>query len=198
MLRLTYDFTKINVSSQFIKIYIQADIFGTGFKSYCTIQTDYNNTGVFKDYIKEFEIGIGRNIINVNKLYVSNSKSANPSYTQKLRFIFYSKGTDMQATQFCVKCIRAYGYNLYNYDKIIQRTGVPYDIWDNQQCIFTNYIKAPHFEGDLQGTADNAKTVNSHTVEADVPSDAKFTDTTYDAVSTDDIQKWIDEEISIS
>lgn len=40
------------------------------------------------------------------------------------------------------------------------------------------------FIGALQGNADTATKVNNHTVESDVPANAKFTDTTYSAATT--------------
>ena len=48
-------------------------------------------------------------------------------------------------------------------------------------------VTAPTFIGKLQGNADtatNATTVNSHTVNSDVPANAKFTDTHTDPVLT--------------
>lgn len=54
--------------------------------------------------------------------------------------------------------------------------------WDvDQNATFPANITASKFIGPLQGNADtatNAAKVNNHTVEADVPSGAKFTDTT--------------------
>ena len=47
-------------------------------------------------------------------------------------------------------------------------------------------LTAPSFIGDLTGNADtatNASKVNNHTVESDVPANAKFTDTTYTPAS---------------
>lgn len=43
----------------------------------------------------------------------------------------------------------------------------------------TGTIKAKTFKGSLNGTATNASKVNNHTVNSDVPSGAKFTDTVY-------------------
>ena len=43
----------------------------------------------------------------------------------------------------------------------------------------TGTIKATTFKGSLNGTATNASKVNNHTVNSDVPSGAKFTDTVY-------------------
>lgn len=88
----------------------------------------------------------------------------------------------------------AYGPLVYECESNMALSGNLYYCYDNEEAHFPYIVSATRFKG----TADNATTVNNHTVLSDVPSDAKFTDTTYDAVSTDDIQKRIDEEISIS
>lgn len=60
--------------------------------------------------------------------------------------------------------------------------------WDNDQnAIFPAAVTATSFNGSLNGnaaTATNASKVNNHTVNSDVPSGAKFTDTTYSVATT--------------
>lgn len=78
--------------------------------------------------------------------------------------------------------ICAYGSNFWSVPNNLAGFDHLYS-WDiNQNATFPAQVTATKFIGPLQGNADtatNATKVNNHTVDKDVPSDAKFTDTVY-------------------
>lgn len=57
----------------------------------------------------------------------------------------------------------------------------------NKSIDLTNYMQKSVYDTNGNGIVDNAEKVNNHTINKDVPSDAKFTDTTYAAGNAIDI-----------
>ena len=161
---------------------------------YCTIQySTYEKPDIFQD-LETARITHGYNVINTKMITTVGSNNKIPSYVKKIRFIFGSGPRAKTGYGYSISKIMAYGPLVWECESNMAQYGHLYYCYDNQEAHFPYIVSASRFKG----TADNATTVNNHTVEIDVPADAKFTDTTYDAVSTDDIQKWIDEEISVS
>lgn len=95
-------------------------------------------------------------------------------------------GTDTLATSYTTSSqsifeIRGYGDTVWTAANQFMANDHLYNKDASQNAIFPANVTATKFIGNLQGNADsatNSSKVNNHTVNADVPSDAKFTDTT--------------------
>lgn len=95
------------------------------------------------------------------------------------RLIFWSREPDgktefQSATAQLIQQIRCYGDSVWGQSNGLMGKDHMYT-WDvNKNVTFPAQVTATQFNG----TATNASKVNNHTVNTDVPADAKFTDTT--------------------
>lgn len=105
------------------------------------------------------------------------------------RIIFWSRMYDgdtafRSASQQSISGIAGYGDNVWGTPNPLMKEDHLYS-WDSDMnATFPAKVTAPSFVGSLTGNASsatNASKVNNHTVDADVPSGAKFTDTKYTA-----------------
>lgn len=105
------------------------------------------------------------------------------------RVVFWSRipdgKTTFQSTSIQqIHGISGYGDSVWFTPNALMKEDHLYN-WDvDQNASFPANVTATKFIGNLQGNADsatNASKINNHTVNADVPSDAKFTDTTYES-----------------
>ena len=109
------------------------------------------------------------------------------SNTGALRFTFSFNGTPAANAYADVSTMMFFGTTYWQTPSDMARTGHIYN-WDYlQNVFFPGKVKATSFIGSLTGNADtatNATKVNNHTVNSDVPANAKFTDTTYSAATS--------------
>lgn len=103
------------------------------------------------------------------------------------RLEFWSRIPDgktafQSASQQVINGIAGYGDSVWTTPNGLMKEDHLYT-WDaNKNASFPAHVTATQFNGPLNGNASsatNASKVNNHTVNADVPSDAVFTDTTY-------------------
>ena len=102
------------------------------------------------------------------------------------RLIFWSVpksgSTFASATQQVIHQIRCYGDNVWGGNTFAQ-TDHLYSWNTNKDATFPAKVTATAFNGNAS-SATNASKVNNHTVNADVPANAVFTDTTYDVATS--------------
>ncbi|MDY5727400.1 MAG: hypothetical protein SPK49_02135, partial [Erysipelotrichaceae bacterium] len=204
-LRITFDTLRISEGgigcyAELSKFYIKIGTKGMT-NCYCTIQVAKNTENItYNEIATKVPIRgwTGDNIINVPKFrtaYTSNDSN----YTRKIRFIFgadsiYSdKYSNME-----INAIQAFGGTGWQCPSIMADTGRLYQYDNYQNATFPANVKATNFIGTLQGNANSASklgtatvggvtkpiylnggtpTACTHSIESDVPSNAKFTDT---------------------
>ena len=103
------------------------------------------------------------------------------SEEQKLDGLYYTYDTKRiykNGVQYGASDAEGIGYN--NAESGIQATTVQGAIDKVVKTVEDNYAKTTDIPTTLPANGGNSDTVNNHTVESDVPVDAKFTDTIYD------------------
>ena len=90
----------------------------------------------------------------------------------QIRFTFYFIKVNINYPRYapCIHAIFGYGAPCYSAASTLGKTGSIYSYDMNQNVTFPAEVAATNFKGKING----------YTVEKSVPSDAKFTDTTYD------------------
>ena len=202
MLRITIDTstkTGINCYTKLNKFVIKISTQGS-VGCYCTIQKALQSTPTnFLNVVSKVNINgwPGYNVINVPTIITyGNDKNQ----YGRLRFIFGSTGNDTSYGGLSIIKIYAFGGVGWNVPSNIARDGHLYDYDYAQNAIFPANINAKNFIGTLQGNASSASKLGtstigststpiyinngtpnacSHSLNADVPYNAKFTDTTY-------------------
>lgn len=206
MLRITFDTsqdTGINCGAILNKFIINVNTNGmTG--CYCTIQKALQETPtVFSDVVVKATIdgNPGYNTINVPNIntYVEFKESEEPQYG-RIRFIFGGTGGETTNERLSINNIYAFGNNMETQPSYMAQTGHLYNYDYTQNVRFPAEVTATKFIGDLEGTASSASKLGTstigntttpiyleygvpyqcgHSLNSDVPFDAKFTDTTY-------------------
>lgn len=202
MLRITFDTTSNNgiscytILNKFV-IYISS----SGSQGcYCTIQgAIYNTQNTFEDIATKVGIAgwTGYNVINTKSINTS-SGSGQPDRYSKIRFIFGCSNTDENRTGLQIISIYAFGGVGWATPSNMAENGHLYSYDYNQNAIFPANVTATNFIGALQGNANSASklgtatvggvtkpiylnggtpTACTHSIESDVPPNAKFTDT---------------------
>lgn len=203
MLRVTIDtsfFTGINSYSILNKFCINISSQGSQ-GTYCTIQKALQSAPtVFTDVVTNVPISgwSGYNIINTDDIITYGNHPTNQY--GRLRFIFGNTGNPTDYPGMTVSKICAFGGVGWDTPSNMAKNGHLYTYDYAQNATFPAKVTATKFIGTLQGNANSASklgttTVGSsatpiylnngtptpcnHSLNADVPADAKFTDTTY-------------------
>jgi len=182
-LRITIDTGVAGVYTYLNKFIIYVGTNGSA-NCICKIQKALQSTPTtFIDHTDWIPIGgwSGYNVLNVNS-FATYGNSPSSQYG-RVRFIFKDgTGGNTNYIGLSVSQIKAFGGVGWSTPSTMAKTGHIYSYDENQNVTFSGNVTAPKFIGALQGnanTASNAQTVNGHTVNSDVPSNATFTDTTY-------------------
>lgn len=182
-LRITIDTGVAGVYTYLNKFIIYVGTNGSA-NCICKIQKALQSTPTtFIDHTDWIPIGgwSGYNVLNVNS-FATYGNSPSSQYG-RVRFIFKDgTGGNTNYIGLSVSQIKAFGGVGWSTPSTMAKTGHIYSYDQNQNVTFPGNVTAPKFIGALQGnanTASNAQTVNGHTVNSDVPSNAVFTDTTY-------------------
>lgn len=203
MLRITIDTstkTGINCYTALNKFVIMINT-GGSVGCYCTIQKALQSTPTkFLNVVSKVNINgwPGYNIINVPTV-ITYGSIENSQYG-RLRFIFGSTGNNTSYDGLGIYKIYAFGGAGRRVPSNIAKNSHLYNYDYAQNAIFPANITAKNFIGILQGNASSASKLGTDTVgsatkpmylsdgiptactnslNADVPTDAKFTDTTY-------------------
>ena len=200
MLRVTIDTsssTGINSYSVLNKFGINVSTQGSQ-GTYCTIQKALQSTPtVFTDVVTKVPISgwSGYNIINTDNI-ITYGNAPTIQYG-RLRFIFGNTGNTTDYPGMAVHKICAFGGEGWFVPSNMAKNGHLYTYDYNKNATFPANVTATNFVGNLQGSASKlgTSTVGSsatpmylnngtptpcnHSLNADVPSTAKFTDTTY-------------------
>lgn len=132
------------------------------------------------DYITHLDwIGIsgwsGWNILNISGITTyGNSPSAQYG---RIRFIFKQTAITTTYSAASISIIMGFGGVGWVTPSNMAKTGHLYAYDNAQNATFPAQVTATQFNG----TATNASKVNNHTVNSDVPANAKFTDTIYES-----------------
>ena len=182
-LRITIDTGVAGVYTYLNKFIIYVGTNGSA-NCICKIQKALQSTPTtFIDHTDWIPIAgwSGYNVLNVNS-FATYGNSPSSQYG-RVRFIFKDgTGGNTNYIGLSVSQIKAFGGVGWSTPSTMAKTGHIYSYDQNQNVTFPGNVTAPKFIGALQGnanTASNAQTVNGHTVNSDVPSNATFTDTTY-------------------
>lgn len=117
----------------------------------------------------------GWNILNISGLTTFGNSPA--AQYGRIRFTFRQTAVNTNCTSASISKILGFGGVGWIVPSTMAATGHLYSYDASQNATFPAKVTATEFNG----TATNANKVNNHTVESDVPANAKFTDTTYTA-----------------
>lgn len=144
------------------------------------------NWNVLFDDPEYYMIGwSGSDYVRLNNQYVfggSKKQTANRYWNYRMTFMSKGKnGTDdfdtgSKTQSQSISEIRGYGFSWWTKGNEYAANDKIYTHDINQNVIFPGKVTAASFVGSLDG---DAKTVNGHTVQSNVPANAAFTDTTY-------------------
>ena len=203
MLRITIDTstkTGINCYTALNKFVIMIGTQGS-VGCYCTIQKALQSTPTkFLNVVSKVNINgwTGYNVINVPTI-ITYGNTENSQYG-RLRFIFGSTGNDTSYDGLAIHKIYAFGGVGWITPSNMAKYGKLYSYDESQNATFPANVTATKFIGTLQGNANSASklgtstignsatpiylnsgtpTACSHSLNANVPANAKFTDTTY-------------------
>lgn len=203
MLRVTIDTsisTGIGIYSKLNKFCIDISTNGSQ-GTYCTIQKALQNAPtVFTDVVTNVPISgwSGYNIINTDNI-ITYGNDPTAQYG-RLRFIFGNTGNPTDYPGMAVNKICAFGGVGWTTPSNMAKNGHLYTYDYAQNATFPANVTATKFIGTLQGNANSASklgtttagssatpiylnngtpTACNHSLNTDVPSNAKFTDTTY-------------------
>ena len=204
-LRITFDTLRISEGgigcyAELSKFYIKIGTKGMT-DCYCTIQVAKNTENItYNEIATKVPIRgwTGDNIINVPKFrtaYTSNDSN----YTRKIRFIFGADSIYSDTySNMEINAIQAFGGTGWNLPSTMADIGRLYKYDSYQNATFPANITANIFVGKLDGNAatasklgtatvgsaatpiylnDGTPTACTHSIESDVPPNAKFTDT---------------------
>lgn len=176
-LRISINTSLAHIYSTLNKFVIYASTNGS---SNCTVSLEkatHGNPTVFTSHFSDVHIGgwSGFNVINCAEITTYGN---NDSQYQYLRFIFKANGGSTNHIGLEVLSLMAFGGVGWTTPSTMARTGNVYVLDYLQNASFPNEVTATEFIGPLTGSATK---VNGHTVNSDVPSGAKFTDTKYTA-----------------
>lgn len=177
-LRISINTSLANIYSTLNKFVIYVNTEGS---SNCTVSLEKATHGdptAFTSHFSNVPISgwSGFNVINCAG--ITTYYGSSDSQYQYLRFIFKANGGNTNYIGLIVRSLMAFGGVGWVTPSAMARTGDVYSLDYLQNASFPNEVTATKFNGPLNGSA--AK-VNNHTVNADVPSGAKFTDHTYTA-----------------
>lgn len=189
LLRITIDTVTSNIYTHLNKFYIRCHQVNQA-DTWCTIDSAYaKDVSSFNTNAYKVPIGQYDNIINIADITTYGGYTDYVDWqVQKIRFTFGGGKTTGGADSFNLVNIFGFGKYAWNVNSTMAQNGHLYSYDSNMNATFPSIVKAPQFTGQLNGTATNASKVNSHTVNADVPSDAKFTDTTYESITDSEIE----------
>ena len=176
MLRVTIDSIDGGVYSWINKFYIFYHANEQN-NTYCKVQRALaQEPDNFIDISPEVTVSIYDNIINVEGFQTYGGTEGFKSFqNQKIRFIFGGGKTKEGYESGVLKSIFAYGKFGWSANSTLARTGRLYSYDEYQNAYFPNGISAGTFNG--------------YTIKSNVPSDAKFTDTTYGSINANDVEK---------
>lgn len=175
---------RISINTYLANIYSTLNKFviyvSTNGSSNCTVSLEkatHGNPTAFTSHFSDVPISgwSGFNVINCAE--ITTYGNSNSQY-QYLRFIFKANGGSANYIGLNVASLMAFGGVGWTTPSTMARTGDVYNLDYLQNVSFPNEVTATEFIGPLTGSATK---VNGHTVNSDVPSGAKFTDTKYTA-----------------
>lgn len=223
MLRITFDVTVdkgIKCYTNINKFLINVSTAGMS-NCYCTVQAAKNTKNITYDDIATkvpIKGSSGYNVINVPYINTCELSTKENYYNYRyIRFIFGADSIyNTQYYDMYIIKIYAYGGMGWSAPSNLAARGNLYSYDESQNATFPANITATKFIGTLQGNASSASKLGtstignattpiylnngtpntcSHSINADVPADAKFTDTTYNIYQNPRINNsfWITE-----
>lgn len=179
-LRITVNASTCGFYTALKKILIEVSTNGAG-GAYVELQKSYKSTETSWSPSERYSISgwSGWNSIPCNGAFGGRSNRTGNIANIRLTFGITSKGSSSDVNSLSVLGLQFLGTTYWVYHSEMAKSGHLYSYDDEQNASFPAQITAKQFNG----TATNASKVNNHTVNSDVPSGAKFTDTTYGAAT---------------
>ena len=180
-LRITVNASTCGFYTNLKKILINVSTNGAG-GAYVELQKSYKGTETSWSSSVRYSVSgwSGWNSIPCSGSFGGGSNQTGNMANIRLTFGITSKGSSSYTNSLSVQALQFLGTTYWGYHSEMAKSGHLYSYDAEQNASFPAQITAKQFNG----TATNASKVNNHTVNSDVPSGAKFTDTTYSAATT--------------